>query len=612
MSYDPLSSGQNAMPAAAPSDASANTAYRVTLPEFEGPLDLLLHLCQTHELDILNISIAFIAQKYIEYLELMEGMSVEIAADYLVMAAHLAYLKSRELVPSPEPIEASEDGEEPVDPREELIRRLLEYQKYKHAAEDLGNRPIEGRNVFVRGVPLEAAGEAGLAEHSVWKLLEHWAQILEKAKPKYTHDVVVDRMSITDRINEIVDVLEGGKGRVRFEDLLGDDLPEAELRHKIVVSLLAVLELARLRVIRVLQEEATGTFFLAQVEGAGLNEARNLTVTSATVPDSAPQADAVLAQVAQGGVAVREGAADEVEPSGEEPEAGEQSLEALAQDLEAEAAGLEAFDEEADLELAELDASPEDMDVGWTRGEATSEHADSAVTGGEAPTEDTESAVADGGEAFSEDAESVAVGAQALTVGADSAVEGVHAPAEDSDSAVAGVEAPAEDSDSAVAGVEAPAEDSDSAVAGVEAPAEDADSVVAGGAATEEGLALPAEDLEPGTVEESVAAEALAETPVDAAQSLVQAVESCAVGAQDGAAAERAPEVFAEEVEVAEAPVGEIVPAEGQPDHVAGDAIEVLSHDVLSASFPASADQGEEVTDGQTQEEQRQDTDSHE
>ena len=598
MSYDPLSSGQNAMPAAAPSDASANTAYRVTLPEFEGPLDLLLHLCQTHELDILNISIAFIAQKYIEYLELMEGMSVEIAADYLVMAAHLAYLKSRELVPSPEPIEASEDGEEPVDPREELIRRLLEYQKYKHAAEDLGNRPIEGRNVFVRGVPLEAAGEAGLAEHSVWKLLEHWAQILEKAKPKYTHDVVVDRMSITDRINEIVDVLEGGKGRVRFEDLLGDDLPEAELRHKIVVSLLAVLELARLRVIRVLQEEATGTFFLAQVEGAGLNEARNLTVTSATVPDSAPQADAVLAQVAQGGVAVREGAADEVEPSGEEPEAGEQSLEALAQDLEAEAAGLEAFDEEADLELAELDASPEDMDVGWTRGEATSEHADSAVTGGEAPTEDTESAVADGGEAFSEDAESVAVGAQALTVGADSAVEGVHAPAEDSDSAVAGVEAPAEDSDSAVAGVEA--------------PAEDADSVVAGGAATEEGLALPAEDLEPGTVEESVAAEALAETPVDAAQSLVQAVESCAVGAQDGAAAERAPEVFAEEVEVAEAPVGEIVPAEGQPDHVAGDAIEVLSHDVLSASFPASADQGEEVTDGQTQEEQRQDTDSHE
>jgi segregation and condensation protein A len=253
----------------------------VTLPEFEGPLDLLLHLCQTHELDILNISIAFIAEKYIEYLELMQNMSVEVAADYLVMAAHLAYLKSRELVPSPEPLEASEDGEDPIDPREELIRRLLQYQKYKHAAENLGNRPIEGRNVFVRGAVIEPTGEAGLAEHSIWKLLEHWAQVLEKAKPQYTHDVVVDRMSITDRINQIVDLLESGKGMVRFEDLLGADLPEAELRHKVVVSLLAVLELARLRVVRILQQAETGSFFLAQTEGANLSEARNLNVTSA-------------------------------------------------------------------------------------------------------------------------------------------------------------------------------------------------------------------------------------------------------------------------------------------------------------------------------------------
>ena len=269
------------MPSALPNDAQGNTTYRVTLPEFEGPLDLLLHLCQTHELDILNISIAFIAEKYIEYLEVMQHMSVEVAADYLVMAAHLAYLKSRELVPSPEPLEVSEDGEDPIDPREELIRRLLQYQKYKNAAENLSNRPIEGRNVFVRGAVLESVGEAGLAEHSVWKLLEHWAQVLEKAKPQYTHDVVIDRMSITDRINQIVDLLESGKGMVRFEDLLGEDLPEAELRHKVVVSLLAVLELARLRVVRILQQVETGSFFLAQTEGANLADARNLNVTSA-------------------------------------------------------------------------------------------------------------------------------------------------------------------------------------------------------------------------------------------------------------------------------------------------------------------------------------------
>src|SRR6185436_14497573 len=107
-------------------------------------LDLLLHLCKTHEIDIINIPIAFITEKYLEYLEVIQSMPVDLAADYLVMAATLAYLKSRELVPSPEPLEAApdEEAEEALDPREELIRRLLEYQKYKDAAEKLGARPI--------------------------------------------------------------------------------------------------------------------------------------------------------------------------------------------------------------------------------------------------------------------------------------------------------------------------------------------------------------------------------------------------------------------------------------------------------------------------------------
>jgi segregation and condensation protein A len=272
-------------------EAAGHPAYRITLPEFEGPLDLLLHLCQTHELDILNISMAFVAEKYIEYLELMQNMSVEVAADYLVMAAHLAYLKSRELVPSPEPLEPTEEGEAPLDPREELIRRLLEYQKYKHAAQDLGSRPIEGRNVFVRGAPVEGGGEAGLADHSVWKLLEHWAGVLARAKPAYTHDVVVERISITDRINQIVDLLEVGQGTVRFDDLVGENLSEPELRHTIVVSLLAVLELARLRVVRILQHEATGAFFLTRVEGAELAVARSLSITSARETSSETNAD---------------------------------------------------------------------------------------------------------------------------------------------------------------------------------------------------------------------------------------------------------------------------------------------------------------------------------
>src|SRR5439155_26607965 len=180
--------------------ADGSAAYHVTLPEFEGPLDLLLHLCKTHELDIVNIPIAFITRKYLEYLEVMTSMSVDVAADYLVMAATLAYLKSRELVPTPEPLDTTgeDDGPE-VDPREELIRRLLEYQKYKNAAEQLGSRPIEGRTVFGRGVPLEAAAEAPMGEQSVWKLIEAFGRLLEKSGgTRKTHDVIVDRLSIGD------------------------------------------------------------------------------------------------------------------------------------------------------------------------------------------------------------------------------------------------------------------------------------------------------------------------------------------------------------------------------------------------------------------------------
>ena len=166
---------------------SEGAAYRIELPEFEGPLDLLLHLCKTHEIDILNIPIAFITEKYLEYLEAMQSMSVEVAADYLVMAATLAYLKSRELVPTPSPWRRrARRARRSLDPREELIRRLLEYQKYKDAAEQLGGRPIEGRNVFGRGAKLEgpAAGNAELAEHSVWKLIESFADILREGRPQ--------------------------------------------------------------------------------------------------------------------------------------------------------------------------------------------------------------------------------------------------------------------------------------------------------------------------------------------------------------------------------------------------------------------------------------------
>jgi segregation and condensation protein A len=263
-------------------DMAGGAPCRVELPEFEGPLDLLLHLCKTHELDILNIPIAFVAEKYVEYLETMQAMSVEVAAEYLVMAATLAYLKARELVPDPEPLEGQgEEGEEALDPREELIRRLLEYQKYKDVAAQIGDRPVEGRNVFRRGVRLEPMGDRGeLAEHSVWKLIESFADLLRKSGSKITHDVVVDRVSLGDRINQIVDRLEAGAGSFRFDSLIDPSLPEADMRHQLVVTLLAVLELAKLQVIRVLHDAQNDVFFIARREGASLEAALRVEITS--------------------------------------------------------------------------------------------------------------------------------------------------------------------------------------------------------------------------------------------------------------------------------------------------------------------------------------------
>jgi segregation and condensation protein A len=267
--------------------SAESPAYRVALPEFEGPLDLLLHLCKTHEIDIVKIPIAFITEKYLEYLELMQSMPVDIAADYLVMAATLAYLKSRELVPSPEPLEVAPDEEEVLDPREELIRRLLEYQKYKDAAERLGGLPIEGRNVFPRGMPSDAAAAAGigdqrpLADHSAWLLIEAFGKLLEKAGKHVTHDVVVDHVSIGDRIGQLVERLRGAGGSLRFEACFDLGLPAPELRHQMVVTLLAILELARLKVVRVLQAPETETLLITQVEGARFDPTHPIAVTSA-------------------------------------------------------------------------------------------------------------------------------------------------------------------------------------------------------------------------------------------------------------------------------------------------------------------------------------------
>jgi segregation and condensation protein A len=245
-------------------------SYQVALDVFEGPLDLLLHLVKQHELSILDIPISFVTTKYLEYLDQMAALDIDIASEYLLMAATLCHIKSRELLPSPEPEsvdhEAGEGGEEGVDPRAELVRRLLEYQKYKEAAERLGERPVVGRNVWSRGANIaEAAGsvdparERPLASVPVHKLIEAFERVMQQAKVAVAHDVLVDRLSVSQKIAELTDRLER-EGRFTFVSMFANILegpprPLAQVRHEAVVTFLALLEMAKLGLVAIAQPD---------------------------------------------------------------------------------------------------------------------------------------------------------------------------------------------------------------------------------------------------------------------------------------------------------------------------------------------------------------------
>jgi segregation and condensation protein A len=238
-----------------------SAAWSLRLPHFEGPLDLLLHLCQKHELDILDIPISFVTEKYLEYLSVMELMQLDVAAEYLVMAATLAHIKSKMLLPAPPPgQEDEENAEDEIDPRESLIRRLLEYQKYKDAGEQLAARGVAGRDVFLRGAPLEDAaggGLAPLAEIPIFALVDAFQRVLDRSKIKLSHDIVADRISLSDRIAELSDLLSVRK-RLAFEEMfegLGS-------KFELVITFLALLEMTKLRMTRLLQTEPLGPLYI--------------------------------------------------------------------------------------------------------------------------------------------------------------------------------------------------------------------------------------------------------------------------------------------------------------------------------------------------------------
>lgn len=237
----------------------------VELPQFEGPLDLLLHLVRRHELDILDIPISFVCEKYLEYLEFMRALDLETAGEYLVMAATLAYLKSRELVPSqPEDAEVAAAAGEAADPRADLIARLLEYQSYRDAAARLDRLPISGRDVFDRGAIVDVPPlDSGLAPITLYRLAEAYHRVLERARVLRSHEIVLERISVATRMQQLTTALIE-RSRFEFEQLFLETSwsSEQELRAMLIVTLMSVLELVRLGVARVHQPEGSETLLI--------------------------------------------------------------------------------------------------------------------------------------------------------------------------------------------------------------------------------------------------------------------------------------------------------------------------------------------------------------
>jgi segregation and condensation protein A len=221
------------------------TAYKVKLDVFEGPLDLLLYLIRKNEVDIYDIPIAEITQQYLDMLKVMRILNLEIAGEFLVMAATLTHIKSKMLLPTSTDGEDEEEGE---DPRKELVDRLLEYERYKEAARSLESQDILERDVFTRKVGEDAEEEDEL-DLNLFELIEAFQQILKRSSPELAHEITLERISIEEKITEILDTLGSAGGEVEFTHLF-EGRPTKEV---IIFTFLALLELMKLRMVRVYQ-----------------------------------------------------------------------------------------------------------------------------------------------------------------------------------------------------------------------------------------------------------------------------------------------------------------------------------------------------------------------
>ena len=238
----------------------SSNEYKVRLEVFEGPLDLLLYLIKKDEVDIYDISIERITQQYLEFMDAFKVLDLEVAGEFVVMAANLIYIKSRALLPAH--VQPPEEEAEEEDPRWDLIRQLVEYKKFKDAAAQLSQREVAQSNLFSRLPEPEAAVERPLGEVSVFDLIAAFNKILKRieGKTEDLREIFEENYSVSDKIDLIMKMTASGVA-LKFTELFAN----AASRTEVVVTFLALLELVRLKQLSLVQSEAFGEIELKRV-----------------------------------------------------------------------------------------------------------------------------------------------------------------------------------------------------------------------------------------------------------------------------------------------------------------------------------------------------------
>lgn len=237
-----------------------NQTYQVQIEQFQGPLDLLLHLVNRFEIDIYDIPVAKISQQYMEYIHTMQQLELNIASEYLVMAATLLELKSKMLLPKPE-IEDLDEYEE--DPREDLMQRLIEYRKYKEAANQLKEIEIEAKPLFTRGNVsfdhIDTKPEVTKSEMSVFDMLYALNKMLKRKKWKEPMETRITRIDIPldQRMGEIIDRVKREKQGIIFDELFS-----YESKSHIVITFIALLELMKKKQITCKQDTSFSSLYI--------------------------------------------------------------------------------------------------------------------------------------------------------------------------------------------------------------------------------------------------------------------------------------------------------------------------------------------------------------